>query len=313
MNCELLRTTIEDYLTYIRSVRNLSEATVRSYRNDLRSFKNYACSGATDVSEAIFSDDNRSSGLVRGFIADLTRRGLNASSVNRAISSLRGFFLYLQKRKAIEGTPMSAIRQQRGGKSLPQFLFEGEMKQLLAIEGDDFSARRDCLILELLYSTGCRVAELVGIDLRHIDFKRRTIVAHGKGNKDRVVFIGAAAYRALRSYLPLRGRLVTERGRANQQALVLNRNGGRLTTRGVALIVRRRSIAGGIQKNVSPHTFRHSFATHVLNNGADIRSVQEMLGHASLSTTQIYTHVEIERLRRLYAQAHPHGERITKD
>jgi site-specific recombinase XerD len=159
----------------------------------------------------------------------------------------------------------------------------------------------------LLYSTGCRISELVTINLDEIDFKRGRILVHGKGRKDRMVFVGAEARRVLADYLPSRAARLARLGHRDEKALVINANARRITQRGVAGIIQKRVLERGIAKKVSPHTFRHSFATHILDHGADIRVVQELLGHSSLSTTQVYTHLGLGALKRIYEQAHPHA------
>ena len=166
---------------------------------------------------------------------------------------------------------------------------------------------RDSAILELLYSTGCRVSELSGIDMLDISLKDQSILIRGKGGKQRIVFMGISAINAVRAYLPYRSATLQKEGVV--KALIVNRKGGRLTRRGIADIIKRYVDYSRLQKSVTPHTFRHSFATHLLDNGADIRSVQEMLGHSSLSTTQIYTHLGFDRLKKTYAKAHPHAKR----
>ncbi|MFW5684246.1 MAG: tyrosine-type recombinase/integrase, partial [Spirochaetota bacterium] len=205
--------------------------------------------------------------------------------------------------------PLEGVRGLRKQRHLPTFLFEAEMGRLLTLEGDDFTTLRDRLILELLYSTGCRISELVMINLDDIDFKRGRILVHGKGRKDRIVFLGKTAREVLADYLPYRSERLARLGRRDEKALVMNANGQRITQRGVAGIIQKRVLEKGIAKRVSPHTFRHSFATHILDHGADIRVVQELLGHSSLSTTQVYTHLGLGALKRIYEQAHPHAER----
>lgn len=291
-----------DYLDYLRSVRDLSEASVRAYRGDLASFDEWLEAsglGEADVDAA----------LVRRYVAHLSRQNAAVSTVNRALSSLKGYFRFLVLTGRESASPLEGVRGLKRQRHLPGFLFEDEMARLLELEGDDFTTLRDRLILELLYSTGCRISELVTIDLDEIDFKRGRITVHGKGRKDRVVFLGASAKRVLSEYLPYRSSRVARLGRGDEKALVINSNGGRITQRGVAGIIQKRVMEKGIAKKVSPHTFRHSFATHILDHGADIRVVQELLGHSSLSTTQVYTHLGLGALKRIYEQAHPHAGR----
>ena len=287
---------LQRYLKYLTSVRNLSPATVRAYGVDLASF--FAWVGSEQ------SIDTRA---VRAWVSHLARMNIASSSINRKLSALKGYYRFLIRQGLIDASPTDGVRSLRRERTLPDILFEADISTLLAIEGSDFESVRDRLILETLYSTGCRVSELVAICVDDINFKRGNVIAHGKGRKDRLVFMGAPARKVLAEYLPLRAALLRRHGTDSERALFLNRNAGALSARGVALIIDKRVRQAGIVTHTSPHTFRHSFATHVLDHGADIRVVQELLGHAGLSTTQVYTHMGLGKLRKIYAQAHPHG------
>jgi integrase/recombinase XerC/integrase/recombinase XerD len=290
----------EEYLSYLQSVRNLSEASVRAYRNDLAAFGEW-------MGELGLSEDRLEPAAMRRYVGHLSRRDAAVSTINRAISALKGYFRFLVRTKRATGTPMEGIRGLRKPRTLPSFMFEDEIEKLLAIPGSDFTALRDRLILELLYSTGCRIGELVMVNLDDIDYKRGRVLVHGKGKKDRFVFLGTPARQVLGDYLPQRSARLRRLGHHDEKALVLNANGERITQRGVAGIIRKRIMEQGIAKKVSPHTFRHTFATHILDRGADIRVVQELLGHSSLSTTQVYTHLGLGALKKIYDQAHPHA------
>ena len=292
--------TGEEYLDYLSSVRHLSEASVRAYRSDLVSFERWLVDRGTKEAEV-------DAAMGRRYIAHLSRNDAAVSTVNRNLSALKGYFKYLVRTERASASPFEGVRGLRKKAHLPGFLFEDEVTELLAIHGDDFPDCRDRLILELLYSTGCRISELVMINLDDIDFKRGRVLVHGKGRKDRFVFLGAAARRALGDYLPMRSARLLKVHVRDEKGLVINAQGGRLTQRGVAGIIKRRVTEKGLAKRVSPHTFRHSFATHILDRGADIRVVQELLGHSSLSTTQVYTHLGLGALKKIYEQAHPHG------
>lgn len=294
--------TADDYLGYLRSVRNLSEASVRAYRGDLTAFDEWLATAGVDESAV-------DAALVRRYVAHLSRQNAAVSTVNRVLSSLKGYFRFLVRTGRATSSPVEGVRGLRKARKLPSFLFEDEMAELLGLEGADFTTLRDRLILELLYSTGCRISELVTINLDDIDYKRGRILVHGKGRKDRFVFLGVPAKQVLRDYLPVRSARLATRGLRDEKALVVNVNGGRITQRGVAGIIQKRVLERGVAKHVSPHTFRHSFATHILDRGADIRVVQELLGHASLSTTQVYTHLGLGALKRIYESAHPHASR----
>jgi integrase/recombinase XerC/integrase/recombinase XerD len=289
-----------EYLDYLAQVRKLSPASIRAYRGDLASFDEWL--GAQSLSE-----DDVDPSVARRYIAHLSRRNAAESTVNRVLSSIKGYYRYLVRVGARTSSPVDGVRGLRMRRQLPGFLFEEELDQLLAIDGSDFTSLRDRLILEMLYSTGCRISELVTINLDDIDFSGGRILVHGKGRKDRFVFAGKSARMALTDYLPLRTARLRRTGNRDEKALVINANGRRITQRGVAGIIQKRIIEKGIAKRVSPHTFRHSFATHILDRGADIRIVQELLGHSSLSTTQVYTHLGLGQLKQIYNAAHPHA------
>ncbi len=291
---------IETYLAYLESVRGLAARTLRSYREDFVHFSQEI--GGVDPDLVTASD-------IRGFIASLVRGGLASSSVNRALSSIRGYYRYRLRFGDIAEDPSRDIENLGGGRPLPRFLFREEMTELLSsAEGTDFPSVRDRALMEVLYSTGCRVGEVAGMTVERLDLAGGSIVVLGKGAKERLVFLGDRARRALAAYLPYRA----TRFGSNSGPLFLNMRGARLSERGMELIVDKRSQKSGQRKRISPHAFRHSFATHLVENGADIRVVQELLGHASVSTTQIYAHVDMARLRYVYENAHPHAEKLKK-
>ncbi len=296
----MMQSELEQYLGYLGSVRNLSSSTIRAYRADLNAFVAWVAQEGLTTEELGLHE-------ARAYVAHLTRNRAAGTSVNRALSALKGFFRYLVRIEAREASPFDGVRTQHNRKRLPEFLFEQEMERVLEIEGTGLLDLRDRVLLEVLYSAGARISECIGINVSDINLKRGSILVHGKGRKDRVVFLGRPALSAVREYLPVRGAFLQRKGRAQEQALLLNSRGGRLSERGAAEIVHKRVERADTAKHVTPHTFRHSFATHVLEHGADIRVVQELLGHSSLSTTQIYTHMGLGALREIYRQAHPHG------
>ncbi|MBN1648581.1 MAG: tyrosine-type recombinase/integrase [Spirochaetales bacterium] len=292
----------EKYLEYIGSIKNLSEMTIRSYRSDLRLYQRFLEEQGLEA-----ADVNRQK--ARMFVGYFKRLGHKPASINRMMSCLRGFYEYLVRFTDCPFNPFSGLKGQKDKKLLPDFLFEDEIRTLLEIDAKDFASVRDKLIFELLYSTGCRVSELCSIDVQHIDRGDHSVLVSGKGRKQRMVFLGNKAWQALLEYFPYRSARLrkTTMDNGNEGPLVLNMKGSRITVRGVSLIIRKWILKTGIRKKVSPHTFRHTFATHLLDKGADIRIVQEMLGHASLSTTQVYTHVGMARLKKAYMAAHPHA------
>jgi site-specific recombinase XerD len=293
---------LDEYLSYLGAVRGLSPRTLRSYREDFESFEKHVAKD--DI-------DSTSASELRAFAAALVIEGKAGSSVNRALSALRGYFRYRVRFGALAIDPSRDVEGMPSRRPLPRFLFEDEASAFMDLpEGEGFGPSRDRAILEFLYSTGCRVAEASNVTLDRLDLDGGSARVMGKGSKERVVFLAGPAKSALGAYLPLRSermlRLSGEKG-SGKEYLFVNARGGRLTERGIEWILQGYSERSGSLHSVSPHAFRHSFATHLVGRGADIRAVQELLGHASVSTTQVYAHVDMERLRKVYEQAHPHG------
>ncbi len=302
----------DDYLTYLGAVRKLSPHTLDSYGKDLQKYEQYLGERGIAPESAAVAD-------ARGFVAWLSREGLSPRSVNRAVSGVRGWYRFMERRGQADCNPFAEIRSLRTEKRLPGFLFEDEMARLVEMpsreacaDGEEFWKLRDRAVLETLYSTGCRISELVSLDLKDVDLKNRMARVTGKGSKERNVFLGEAAVDALRQYMtlrPLHERRSTVQAEMGEKGrpLFINQRAGRITDRGVRFILGEYLARANLGKRVTPHTFRHSFATHLLDRGADIRAVQELLGHASLSTTQVYTHVGLEKLKKVYRRAHPHA------
>ncbi len=288
----------EQFLRHLREVRQASPHTLRAYGRDLEA-------ALTSLTEQKLEDPTEvRPASLRLHLAQLAEQGLAAASMQRHLAALRSFFGWMEERGWIERNPASALRGPRRGRRLPRYLEEEEVARLLSAPlGEEPDAHRDRALLEVLYSTGCRVSELVGLDEQDLDLKRGLARLRGKGRKERLGMLGKPAQDALRRWMAAKANLDLDRG-----PLFLNRSDGRLTDRSVRRILLRCLASAGIQRSCTPHTLRHSFATHLLTRGADLRTVQELLGHASLGTTQIYTHVSLERLRKLYRQAHPLGE-----
>ena len=300
MSVEVSEQAIDGFLSYLRSVRAVSEETVRAYATDLAAFLRWRAEN--DLLEEPVDQE-----LVRAWIAARTRHGDAARSVARGLSALRQLLRWQVRTGDRDDHPAEAVRSPKRESSLPGVLFADDVRRVLDISGGGFKAVRDRAILETLYSTGCRVGELCGLCLSDFDTARGRMVVRGKGRRERVVFVGPYAMRAIAAYLPSREALLRQTGKQATSALFVNARGGALSTRGVFGIVEERAREAGLENKVTPHTFRHSFATHVLDGGADIRVVQEMLGHASPSTTQLYTHVGMAALKRVYDRAHPHA------
>ncbi|MFP4644990.1 MAG: tyrosine recombinase [Spirochaetales bacterium] len=296
---------VEQFISYIRQARAVSEETVRAYAGDLSGFLQWR-------TEQGLADEPLDSELVRAWIAARSRRGDGGRSVARGLSALRQFLRWQTRMGRRTDHPAESVRSPKLDKQLPGVLFTDEIRRLLDIRGAGFKPLRDRAILETLYSTGCRVGELCGVLLKDFDSDRGRMLVHGKGNRDRVVFVGPYAMRAIANYLPSREALLSRLGKRSTSALFINARGGALSSRGVFGIVEDRAREAGVGDRVTPHTLRHSFATHVLDGGADIRVVQELLGHASPSTTQLYTHVGMAALKRVYEQAHPHAAAGTR-
>jgi len=299
----------KDYLAWLRSVRNLSPHTLESYAKDLAKYEAFLEGRGVEPRNAGLSD-------ARGFVGQLSRNGLSPRSVNRIVSGVRGWYRFMERNGEIDANPFAEIRSLRTEKRLPSFLFEEEMARLVELpsqtacaEEDSFWKLRDRAVLETLYSTGCRISELVSMNIADMDLKSSTARVMGKGARERNVFLGASAAAALRQYLACRVSHGPKSSRLpdSVRAVFINQRGGRITDRGVRFILGEYLVKANLGKRVTPHTFRHSFATHLLDRGADIRAVQELLGHASLSTTQVYTHVGLERLKKVYRRAHPHA------
>lgn len=291
---------IPEYLKYLEGVRNLSQATVKAYREDLDLYEKFLEEYGTGLLDVQIRD-------ARNFVGFLKDRKLKESSINRTLSSVKGFYKYCIRFNLAGRNPFENIKSISRSRKLPDLFSVEEIKSLLAMPDDSLLGIRDSLIIELFYSTGCRIAELVGINLFDISLKGKNILVRGKGKKERFVFLSEGTVILLKQYLGARKQMIKSDNTDDASALILNSRGKRITGRGVRFILEKYLDKLGSGKHVSPHSFRHSFATHLLDNGADLRMVQELLGHSSISTTQIYTHIGLERLRKVYRTSHPHG------
>jgi integrase/recombinase XerC len=287
---------IAAFLRHLDRERNASAHTVRAYGDDLAQFLAHLREELGREPRPPDVDHL----LVRAFLARLHRAGLKKSSAARKLASLRSFFRYLCREGVLQTNPARPLLSPKVERRIPPHVDEGEIAALLDVPGDGAAAVRARAVLELLYATGIRCAELVGLDVAEVDVEARMARVLGKGSKERVVPFGSRAKDALRAYLEVRSRL-----RPRSDALFVNLRGGRLTDRYVRKILqnRVRQIAG--TRRISPHTLRHSFATHLLERGADLRVIQDLLGHASLSTTQRYTHVNARHILDIYKKTHP--------
>jgi tyrosine recombinase XerC len=286
------------YINYLNAERNASHYTVRNYTHDLLDFFSYL------KSKKIGSLNEVNRQVLRGYLSHLMKEGFAKVSISRKLSAIRSFYHYLLREEFVATSPVADTSSPKLDKRLPKFLTPEETIRLLeAPDSSTALGQRDRALIELLYASGLRVSELVSLDLEQINLDTNEIRAWGKGSKERVVLMGKPAATALASYLSQgRPQLL---GKKKSYALFLNRDGGRLTERSVQRILGKYTRVAGIKKRVHPHLLRHTFATHLLDGGADLRVVQELLGHASLVSTQIYTHVTQSRARKVYLSAHP--------
>lgn len=286
-------------MRYLRLERNASPHTLDAYSRDLRQLAEFLEEQSPSGTVNLRRVDRLT---IRGFMAYLQQEGIGKSSLSRKISALRSFFKFLRREGVLENNPARMISLPRKARKLPSFLLKEEMEALLsAPDTSTLLGLRDRAILEVLYSTGIRVGGLVGLNQGDLDLLGDTVRVREKGKKERLCPMGSYAVRALRKYL----RYYPAPAAGASPPLFLNRGGGRLSARSVEKLVDKYIQRSALRKKISPHSIRHSFATHLLDAGADLRAVQELLGHASLSTTQIYTHVSRERLKKVYDRAHP--------
>lgn len=280
---------IEKFVRYLEIEKNYSKHTILNYHLDLECFRSFL--GELELEKVDYL-------LLRKYLSLLKEKSLGARSVARRLSALRSFFRFLVREGYLKNNPIITVSSPKQDKHLPSFLTEEEVTRLIdSVFPKDERGFRDKAIIETFYSTGIRISELVGLNLADIDFISGIVKVLGKGRKERIVPIGEKAISSLRDYL--------EKRKKQTDVVFLNKNNTRITDRGVRNIVKKYLRIAGIKQGVSAHTLRHSFATHLLNRGADLRSVQELLGHVNLSTTQIYTHLTTDRLKNVYDKAHP--------
>ena len=297
---------VRDFLTHLEKERQQSPHTISAYRRDLDAFTGF-CNRYYGSGWEWASVDRLG---VRGFLAEFERRGLSRRTAARSLSAVRSFYRFLQVHHDLAVNPLRVVRSPRLDKKLPRHLRRDETSRVFeaaeaAAAAGEFEALRDLAMLELFYSSGIRLAELRGLDLAALDLLSDQVKVLGKGRKERIVPVGSRAVAALRRYLSSREPIARRPG-AERQAVFLSRRGRRLAPGTIQRRMHRLYRAGGAE-GFRVHSLRHTFATHLMDAGADLRSVQEMLGHASLSTTQVYTHTSVERLKDVYRKAHPRG------
>ena len=293
--------SLADFLRHLALERNASAYTVKSYREDLEQalafFREHLGASRPDISQL-------NTRLLRAYVAWLHEQGYAKRTQARRVAAIRSWCRFLHRQGALTNNPAEGLRGPRQDKHLPHFMGEAELRTLLDTPSKDTPlGLRDRAILEVLYSGGFRVSELTGLDLPDLEMPDGMALVRGKGKRERLALLGPQARKALERWLGVRNDLSPRA--AGQKAVFLNKNGARLTTRSVGRLLQKYVAQAGLDPRSSPHTLRHSFATHLLDHGADIRSVQELLGHRSLANTQIYTHITTTRLRESYEKAHP--------
>ncbi len=289
---------LADYLQFLHVERGLSPLTRAHY--------------ARDIKQLLKLTDNKSldtlgSADMRRLIASQHSKGLSGKSIARSLSSWRGFFDFLVQRHGYTNNPAKGLKAPKSAKKLPQALSIEQAIKLVDIKDDDILSQRDRAALELFYSSGLRLSELVNLDTDQLDFSEGTITVTGKGSKTRIIPLGEHAITAIKSWLKIRPTLLTKN--PDQKAVFISKLGQRMTSRNVQYRLKAWSIKQGIDSSVHPHMLRHSFASHVLQSSGDLRAVQEMLGHANISTTQVYTHLDYQHLTKVYDTAHPRAKK----
>lgn len=299
-----MQTLIKEYLHYLAVEKGLARNTLDAYRRDLASFHNFLRSRAHPASGAQLGADDVDQATVVLYLRELSRQGLSSPTIARRLAAVRGFFAFLEAEGRIRRDPTRNLGSPKLPRRLPKALTEHEVSAII----DSADARgptglRDAAMLELIYAAGLRVSELCSLRIHDINFEAGYVRCIGKGSKERIVPLGEQALEKVRAYLEDGRPALAKPG--SQDILFLNHRGGRLSRQGFWKIIKRHAALAGVNRHVSPHTMRHSFATHLLEHGADLRSVQEMLGHASVSTTQVYTHLTRDKLKEIYKNAHP--------
>ena len=291
-----------DYINYIGGLKNYSRNTISAYEKNLSMFETWLQKNDADIFKLTAND-------VRVFISELANEKLSPATINQVLSTIRGFYDFAVRFKLAKINPAAQIKNIKLAERLPNFLFADEMNRFCKSPDSENNLwqARDKAIFSCLYSSGCRVSELVNLNLKDLSIDFKSAIVFGKGSKERKVFFADFAVQVLKTYMLERKTLLDTLQNIKEPALFLNQKGKRLTSRGVEYIISRYVEATGSYKKITPHTFRHSFASMLVTKGLDIRMVQELLGHASISTTQKYTHVTSEQLQNLYHSSHPHG------
>ena len=300
---------INKYLRYLKVERNSSEHTIISYKNDLHQLKEFSVkNNGKETEEFHVSSIDRLT--IRLWLGELSEKGMARKTIARKVASTRSFFKYCYKRGFIQKNPAHLLIVPKNKKRLPKTVQPEEIEEMMKLaEGESPEKKQDRAILELFYTSGMRLAELIGLNIRNLDFSKKQVTVLGKGNKQRTIPLGNEALNACRMHLQTRKSFLRKNSDDDaRQALFLAKNGKRIYPKKVRRMVKNYLMQTSEVTQKSPHVLRHSFATHMLDSGADIRVIKEFLGHANLSSTQVYTHVSVERLKNIYKQAHPRAE-----
>lgn len=294
------RAYIDSFLSYLKDVQGYSEKTVISYAHDLKRLDEFLVSHDLGVSEMVYED-------ARAFVADLYDQNLSHASINRILSGNRMFFRSLLENSVVKVDPFKRVSGAKNTRKIPTVLAREEIEMILSCPTDDYTSLMEVTMFNLFYSTGCRLSEVMDMKIQEIDFDRRRILVTGKGNKQRFVFLTNRAKEMLGQYLPQRNEVLSRLKAEDDGTVLINSKGKKLPLSTVHSIFDKYRLRLGLSKKFTPHVFRHSFATHLIDNDSDIRVVQVLLGHESIGTTQIYTHVTGKRLEEVYRNSHPHG------
>ncbi len=296
------RAQMDGFLKYLKEVRGYSEKTVVSYAHDLRRLDDFLVSHGLTLQEMVFED-------ARAFTADLYDQELSHATINRILSANRTFFHHLRENGVVQSDPFRRVSGAKNTRKIPTVLAPEEVEKILGSPVTDYTSLMEVTMFNLFYSTGCRLSEVLGMKLGDMDLKERRILVTGKGNKQRYVFLTVRALDMIRTYLPERQKVLEKAGMENEDTVLVNAKGRQLPLSTVHSIFDKYRDRLGLSKKFTPHVFRHTFATHLIDNDSDIRVVQVLLGHESIGTTQIYTHVTGKRLEEVYRKSHPHGRK----
>ena len=294
------RAYIDSFLRYLKDVQGYSEKTVISYAHDLKRLDDFLVSHDLSVTEMVYED-------ARAFVADLYDQDLSPASINRILSGNRMFFRSLLENSVVKVDPFKRVSGAKNTRKIPTVLAREEIEMILSSPTDDYTSLMEVTMFNLFYSTGCRLSEVLGMKISDIDFDTRRVIVTGKGNKQRYVFLTKRAVEMLDKYLKERQDVINKFKIVDDGTVLINNKGKKLPLSTVHSIFDKYRLRLGLTKKFTPHVFRHSFATHLIDNDSDIRVVQVLLGHESIGTTQIYTHVTGKRLEEVYRNSHPHG------